>query len=87
MKATKRQLRKIIKEALHAERIYLDHGAARRMGVPYENNNVEHFFTSDDIRRLSTMTQFDAAHQAIFKKHRGGVAAVGRGYGWWELTA
>ena len=85
MKITKRQLRRIIKESMGPDEIYLDYDAAASLGLPYNNDGEKHFFTAGELRRLSSMTQYDAQHQAIFNKHRLGADAIGRGYGWWVL--
>ena len=86
MKITKRQLRRIIRESIGQDEIYLDYDAAASLDLPYKNDGEKHFFTASELRRLSSMTQYDAKHQAVFKKYRYGTEAVGRGYGWWTLA-
>jgi len=85
MKITSRQLKRIIRESIGQDEIYLDHDAVASLGLPYNNDGEKHFFTAAELRRLSSMTQYDAQHQAIFSKYRHGAEAVGRGYGWWTL--
>jgi hypothetical protein len=88
MKITKRQLRKIIKEAIEAsDRIYLDDFTSGLFDLKYDNKGEEWIMRPEDFQRLKTMNQYDTAHQKIFMKYESqpSTIATGAGYGWWEL--
>ena len=87
MKITKRQLRRIIKEAIGSDRIYLDHFTSDLFDLEYDNRNQEWTIYPEDFDRLKSMTQYDEEHQKIFLKYgeTPSVVATGVGFGWWEL--
>jgi|TARA_B110000467_G_C18325122_1_gene488357 hypothetical protein len=87
MKITKRQLRRIIKEGMASDRIYLDNDTSDQFDLDYDNTGHEWTIYPEDFQRLKRMTQYDTAHQKIFSKYEliNSTTAVGAGYGWWTL--
>jgi hypothetical protein len=87
MKITKRHLRRIIKENISSDRIYLDVNTSYDFDLDYENDGQEWIIRPRDFSRLKRMTQYDKAHQEIFSKYdrARSTTATGVGYGWWEL--
>lgn len=87
MKVTKRQLRRIIKEAITADKIYLDDFTSSLFDLKYDNRGDEWVIYPEDFARLKGMSQYDTAHQKIFTKYESApeTIATGAGYGWWEL--
>jgi len=85
---TKRQLKRIIKESMEVDTIYLDDRTSDYFGMDYDNRGQAWTIYPEDFDRLRGMSQYDVKHQAIFDKYadRTSVDAVGVGYGWWELT-
>jgi hypothetical protein len=88
MKITKRQLRRIIRESISSDRIYLDDDVSSSFGLDYDNTGHEWTIYPDDFKKMQRMNQYDTAHQKIFAKHmtNHSTEAVGAGYGWWELS-
>lgn len=87
MKISKRQLKRIIKEAITADRIYLDDFTSSLFNLEYDNRGDEWVIYPEDFSRLKGMSQYDETHQKIFTKYElePETIATGAGYGWWEL--
>ena len=87
MKITRQQLRKVIKEAITSDPIYLDDFTSDLFGVKYYNQGEQCVIFREDFARLKSMNQYDATHQKIFTKYERSpeTVATGAGYGWWEL--
>ena len=87
IKITRSQIRKIIKEGMGSDRIYLDGDTSDQFDFDYDNTGQEITLYPEDFQRLKRMSQYDTAHQKIFSKYEliNSTTAIGTGYGWWSL--